>query len=212
MGRKPAKANIIFDLDGTLADSIDVVIDVLNDLKVIDRTITRDDYELAKNMTIKDIAKELGISLWRAPRVLVKGRAELTKRIDEIPFFAGMDQTIDELSKENRLFVMSSNSLVNVEKFLKIHGIDGYFEKKYGGIGIFSKAKMLKKIIKDYNLDSETSYYIGDEIRDVDAAKKAGIKSVSVTWGFNGEEILSSRNPDHIVRTPQELASIFRAK
>ncbi len=206
--QKSGKA-IIFDLDGTLADSITVGIDIVNELKVIQRPLTREDYERAKNLTIPAILKEFGVPLWRAPHILMKGRAALTKRIHEIPFFEGMDEAIYELAKDYRLFVMSSNSLVNVQKFLELHKVREPFEQIYGGAGIFSKAKVLNRVVKQHALDRQQTYYVGDEVRDVVAAKKAGLKSISVTWGFNGEQILSTQNPDHIVHTPQELQAIF---
>ena len=202
--------NIIFDMDGTLADSIPILIEVMNDLKIIQRTLTRDDYERAKNLPIKAILKELGVPLWRAPGILVKGRAALTKRINEVPFFTGMDTAVEILAKDHQLFVMSSNSLVNVQKFLDIHGIRDYFEEVYGGVGIFGKARMLRKIIEDHGLEKADTYYIGDEIRDVEAAKKAGVNSIAVTWGFNGEELLETYSPNHIAHTPEELQKIFR--
>ncbi len=209
MSNQKSDKAIIFDLDGTLADSITVGLEILNELKVIERTVTRDDYDRTKNMTIKAIFKEFGIPLWRVPQLAMRGRSALTKRMHEIPFFEGMDDTIQALAHDHRLFVMSSNSLANVRKFLEIHHVREPFEQIYGGVGIFGKAKALNRIIKQHDLDRSQTYYVGDEVRDVVAAKKARLKTVSVTWGFNGEEILSAQNPDYIVHTPQELRDVF---
>lgn len=209
MSKRQPQTTIIFDLDGTLADSIPLLIEIVNDLGVVDRKLTRDDYEKAKNLTVKEILKELGVPLWRAPGLLVKGRASLTKRIHEVPFFEGMDKTVRDLSRRHHLFVMSSNSLENVQKFLENHKIENVFQEIHGGVGIFSKAKMLRKIVKERGLDPAKTYYVGDEIRDVEAAKKAGLKSVAVTWGFNGEKILRKHAPDFIVKIPGKLTDIF---
>jgi phosphoglycolate phosphatase len=48
--------------------------------------------------------------------------------------------------------------------------------------------------------------YIGDEVRDIDAAKKAEVAAVSVTWGYNTEEVLTKNNPKIIIKTPSELS------
>jgi phosphoglycolate phosphatase len=205
----PAKASIIFDLDGTLADSIPILIEVVNDLKIVNRPLTRDDYERAKNLPVKAIFKELGVPLWHAPGILVKGRAALTQRITEVPVCAGMEVVVKQLAKDHRLFVMSSNSLTNVQQFLDLHDMRGQFEEIYGGIGIFGKPKMLRKITKEHRLDAGSTYYIGDEIRDVEAAKKAGLRSIAVTWGFNGEKILATHQPNYIVHSPKELQKIL---
>ncbi|HTE21817.1 MAG TPA: HAD hydrolase-like protein [Candidatus Limnocylindria bacterium] len=210
MGRPDRASNIIFDLDGTLADSIPVLLELVNELKIVDRPLTRDDYDRAKNLSIQAILKELGIPFWRAPGLLIKGRAALTQRINEVPFFAGMDKVVRQLSKDHQLFVMSSNSLANVEKFLELHAMREPFKAVYGGVGIFGKAKVLRQIAKEHSLDKATTYYVGDEIRDVEAAKKAGLKSIAVTWGFNGDEILKAHQPDYLVYSPAELQQIFR--
>ncbi len=201
--------SIIFDLDGTLADSMSIGLDILNEMYLVDRVITREDYERTKNLTIKAIFKEFGVPLWRAPQMAVRARTEITKRIDEIPFFEGMDDTIKALAKKHRLFVMSSNSLVNVQKFLELHNVREPFEQIYGGAGIFGKAKVLNRVVRQHGLDKAKTYYVGDEVRDVIAAKKAGLRPISVTWGFNGEEILAAQHPEHIVRTPAELKNLF---
>lgn len=203
---------IIFDLDGTLADSIPLLIEIVNEQQILGRKLTRADYEQAKNMTIKEAIKKFNIPLWRVPAILVKGRAELTKRINEVPLFEGMDTVLRQLAGNYHLFVMSSNSLVNINKFLEHHNINGLFEKVYGGVSVFGKAKMLKKIITEQGLDPHACYCVGDEVRDIDAANKAGLSSVAVTWGLNGEKSLRARNPDHLVHTPGELKLVFKEK
>lgn len=201
--------NIIFDMDGTLADSITTLLEVANDLGVLNRRITRADYERSKNLSVKDIFKEFEVPIWRAPALVVKGRAALAHRINDVPFFAGMDVLVQELSKDHRLFVMSSNSLENIQKFLENHGINESFESIYGGVGIFGKSRILRKAMKEHGLAAVDTYYVGDEVRDIEAAKKAGVRSVAVTWGFNGEEILRKRKPDYIVHNTKELQEIF---
>lgn len=202
--------SIIFDLDGTLADSLGVGLDILNEMHLVEHVITREDYERTKNLTIPAIFKEFGVPLWRAPQMAIHARAEITKRIHEIPFFDGMDDAISALAQKNyRLFVMSSNSLANVQKFLEIHNVRKPFEQIYGGAGIFGKAKALNKVVRRHGLDKSKTYYVGDEVRDVVAAKRAGLRPISVTWGFNGEKILAAQNPEHIVHTPAELKKLL---
>lgn len=203
------ETSIIFDLDGTLADSMDVAIDIINDMHIVDRPVTRDDYERTKNLTIPAIFKEFGVPLWRAPQLVVRARSEITKRIHEIPLFDGMNDAINSLAIHHSLYVMSSNSLGNVRKFLEQHNIRRSFDQIYGGAGVFGKTKALNRVVRQHKLDKQCTYYIGDEVRDIVAAKKAGLKSVAVTWGFNGEEILTAQKPDYIVRTPDELMAIF---
>ena len=67
---------------------------------------------------------------------------------------------------------------------------------------------MDKKLLKKYKTDKSQTFYIGDETRDIDAAKKNGIYAVAVTWGFNSEKILLQHQPDFIARRPEDLLNI----
>jgi phosphoglycolate phosphatase-like HAD superfamily hydrolase len=48
-----------------------------------------------------------------------------------------------------------------------------------------------------------------DEVRDIEAAKKSGIKSIAVAWGYNTKDALIKENPDFLVNSPDELINII---
>ena len=50
--------------------------------------------------------------------------------------------------------------------------------------------------------------YVGDEVRDIEAAKKAGIRIAAVTWGYNSKKALEAYKPDYLVTKPEELLQI----
>jgi len=52
-------------------------------------------------------------------------------------------------------------------------------------------------------------YFVGDEIRDMEAGKKAKVKTVAVSWGYNTAESLQKENPDYLIDSPQELEKII---
>lgn len=89
--------------------------------------------------------------------------------------------------------------------------------KEYNLLNIFEtvvtdvhdKFDAVEKIIKKNNLTRENTFFIGDSNHEIDVAKKAGIKSIAVTWGFTSEQKLKSKNPDYIVRNVEELESII---
>ena len=64
---------------------------------------------------------------------------------------------------------------------------------------------LLKRIIKKYKIDKSQTYYIGDETRDIDAAKKNGVKSIAVTWGYNSEQVLLKYKPSFIAQKPEDI-------
>ena len=89
--------------------------------------------------------------------------------------FPGMSEVLKELNGRGyRMYILSTNSSANIEKFLKKHKIGSYFSKINGDIGLRSKSAALKKLMKKEDVKRSDCYYIGDETRDVEAAKKAG--------------------------------------
>ncbi|HEY1063882.1 MAG TPA: HAD-IA family hydrolase [Candidatus Saccharimonadales bacterium] len=198
---------VIIDFDGTLADSFDHVLDFL--LHETGRTLndlTPDQRQQLKDLSMKDLALRVGIPIWRLPFVYFKGKSRLTKRMHETPLFAGMDQVLAALHAENyQMFIMSSNSRRNINRFLTEHGLGGYFTRVYGNAGWFGKGPALRKALRQNKLEPSKTVYVGDEVRDIIGAQIAGMPSVAVNWGFSTDETLLKYNPTIIARTPNEL-------
>jgi len=203
-------SNIIFDFDGTLADSLPLVLDMFykwSKCKPLPDKII----QMLRNKTIKEVLAYFKIPMWKVPSLLVKGRVDQGKRLAEVPLFAGMDEVVEKLhTAGNQLFLMSSNSTVNVTNFLKNHKIENYFTEVLGNAGIFGKASAMKRILQKYHINPKDCYSIGDEIRDIDAAKKAGLRSVAVGWGYNGECILKAHKPDYYATKPADILNIIK--
>ncbi len=196
---------LIFDFDGTLADSLQVLIDEFHIMSKRQTPLSKSEIQRLRNMHARDVLRELGISLWHVPTLLATGRTRMTKRLGEIKPFVGVDEVLRHFHRTHKLFVVSSNSKTNINRFLKQHDLRQYFTKVYGGIGVFGKAHALRHILRDNKLSAGDCYYIGDEIRDIEAAKKVGLTSVAVGWGYNGPEILQTHQPDYFVATPHDL-------
>jgi phosphoglycolate phosphatase len=106
------------------------------------------------------------------------------------------------------LGILTSNSKENVVSWLNHQKISELFTFVYAESPLFGKKNLLKRVIKKNKMPREKTYYIGDEVRDIEAAKKCGIYSVAVTWGFNSAKILSEHHPDFLIDHPQELLQI----
>ena len=203
-------SNIIFDFDGTIADSLPVVIELFYKWSKRE-PYTKNEIETLRNMTAKEVVKSVGVPMWRVPSLLARGRRDFTKFIDQVEVFKGMPDVIAELHQRGHsLYLMSSNSSGNVHKYLKLHKIDQYFETVYGNAGLFNKARAMSRLIRRYKLDRQHTYSVGDETRDVDAAKKVRITSIAVNWGFNADQILKQHKPDHLISKPAELLDLIK--
>jgi phosphoglycolate phosphatase-like HAD superfamily hydrolase len=203
---------IIFDFDGTLADTLDAVVSITNRLAVEFGYKPTPPAELAKirNLSSREIVQQSGIPIFKLPFLLKKLRAELQKEIHQLSPIPGVKEALTKLKHEgNVLGILTSNSEENVRIFLNQHGMEELFSFIYSEITLFSKQKTLKKVIKTNYLNPEDVIYVGDETRDIDASKKLHIKAVAVSWGFNLREALVKHNPDFLIHQPSELVEVI---
>lgn len=201
---------VVFDFDGTLVDVEEVMLRVYREL-----SRKRGWPELGK----KDIAKlrlggakaamdMLKIKFWQLPRVLKSGREEYKKHSDEIIAFPHIEEVINILRKSCDIYVLSSNNEKTVEKILKANNFDEGITVLKGST-LFGKDKPLKKLIRSHGYDPKNSWMIGDESRDVEAGQKAGLKTIGVAWGLQGEKGLKPTQPDFIAKTPKDILKII---
>lgn len=202
---------IFFDFDGTIADSFSEMMEIFNE--VADdygyAKIAKEDLISLRNLSSRDIIKKFAISKWKLPFVIRKAKKIFSQRLLTISMIAGMRESLEKLKMKNcSLGILTSNSEKNVKVFLKRQGVD-VFDSVFSESSLFGKDKALKKIMRRYHLDPKNVVYVGDETRDIEAAKKSGVTSVAVCWGFNAKEILKKYEPDHIVDNPEDLLKIF---
>jgi phosphoglycolate phosphatase len=201
---------LIFDFDGTIADSFVTLIGVFEEVTKRKQKFTADEIEKLRGLPLKGILKNLKIKRWQIPRLLIKGRRAMTLKVIDIRPFKGLTEVLAELSQEDyRMFILSTNSPENINEFLKANKLEAYFERICGNIGL-RKAAALKKLMKREDLRPSQSIYIGDEIRDVEAARKAGLAVISVGWGFNHPGILKQSRPDGLAIAPNELITLIK--
>lgn len=198
---------ILFDFDGTIADSFAVVADIFYGLT--GKKKLRDPVELERLRTMPPlkVAAELHIQPWQMPWLLLRGRRRMARHLQDIPLFAGMDELLRQLTAEGyRLYVVSSGSNKNIRKFLKTHDLLGCFVGIYGGASLFRKAKIIKELLRRHKLAADECIYIGDEVRDIEAGHHLNLPVIAVTWGFNRRDILHDHGPEMLVDTAEEIS------
>ncbi|MGH1392612.1 MAG: HAD-IA family hydrolase [Trichormus sp.] len=204
---------IIFDFDGTIADTVDALVSIANRLAIEFGyiQITPEQLTLLKNLSSREIIKYSGVSLLKIPFLVKKVKAELKNKIQELKPIPGMKESLLELKNHGyQLGIITSNSKDNVTAFLEINELDNLFEFIYSGVTIFGKTTIINNVLKQKQLKPQTVIYVGDETRDIEASKKANIKVIAVTWGFNSAEILSQQNPDFLIHQPSELLQVIK--
>jgi len=202
---------IIFDFDGTIADTFDAVLKITNSLakELGHKPPSPEDVKRLRNLDSREIIKQSRIPLFRLPFLLRRIKSELRREITQLQPIDGMQDALKSLKRRgDRLGIVTSNSQENVTLFLKTHGLEELFDFTYSGTTLFGKARVINHILRKYGLASDTVIYVGDETRDIEAAKRIGIKVIAVSWGFNAEQALARQKPDFLIHTPSQLVTV----
>jgi phosphoglycolate phosphatase-like HAD superfamily hydrolase len=198
---------LIFDFDGTIADSLNEAFLAANRIAVASgvRTAIPKDKEALRAMSFRQIMKAFHVPLLRIPRMLVRMRAELFSSIDAIEPIPGIPEVLLELKRRGlKLGIVTSNSRQMVQRFLSYHHIEVFDFGMYSA-GLWSKARQIRMVVRKNRLDRNQVYYVGDTQEDIAAGKAAGAHTVAVTWGYASSERLAAVHPQFIVDKPEQL-------
>jgi len=204
--------HLIFDFDGTLIDSFHSAVEKLVFLadELNFRKVKQQELGSLRDLSSKELIRYLQIPIYKIPQVIFRARKEMQAEMPSLNSFFMLHETLQQLSTTGySLGILTSNSVGNVSSWLRHHKMQHLFQFIHSEANYFGKTRLLKKIINQYKLDKSRVFYIGDETRDIEAAKQSGLHSIAVTWGFNSEKILSQHEPDFIARKPEDLLTIL---
>lgn len=208
------KITILFDFDGTLAETMMLIHNVFNRLSSVYgyRHLPEDDVEACRHMSIQEFINHCEIPHWKVPIIAIHARRLMHQDMDQIHPPKGLVEVLTQIHESGSYImdILTSNRRKNVLKFLAQHKIN-WFDEVESTHAILSKKRRVEKYIRQKGLDPSTLYYVGDTTIDVESARHAGAKTVAVSWGLNTSEALSSVNPDYLVENPGELLEIFPA-
>ena len=215
------KKLLIFDLDGTLIDSVPDLANSINHMLI---SIGRTSF------------KEADIRLWvgNGAQTLVKralsGGSKIDDTLDAELFksaletflehyadnvavkthpYAEVPQTLKELKDAGYTLVIVTNKPYDfVQPILQSLNLAQYFEDYLGGDSLATKKPdplPLIHICEKFNVPTDKALMIGDSKNDILAANAANIESIAVTYGYNYGEDISSYNPDIVVDSFAEI-------
>lgn len=192
---------VVFDFDGTLVDSLGLIKRLVQaELKISDK-----EFETIREVGLKQAVKKLDISSIKVASLAFKISLKLKRKTDKIKFFPGMVEVIKTLTADYKLGIVSSNTKEIITQVLTRNRIEDCFEFIYSDSSFFGKHLVLKRMCQKLEIKPLEVVYIGDEDRDILAAKKVKIKNMSVSWGFNSKKRLRQTTPDFLVDLPEEI-------
>ncbi len=196
---------VIFDFDGTLADTFPWLVSMIDRLADEFKFQRPSQTELESFRTVhaRELMKQYNISFWKLLSMSRFVQKHMKKDIDQIELFPEIEKVIKDLHELGvKLALVTSNSLHNVEQVLGPE-IMGLFEQLECGVSILGKTSKFKKVMKKTRVPPEDILCVGDEIRDLEAAQKAGLAFGAVTWGYTHPDVLRDNRPEEL------FASVF---
>jgi len=198
---------VVFDFDGTLADSYEELVKSYNSIAP-DYGTQKIDSKYAqelKDQSPHEILNHLGISRFKLPFLARSLKRVFSEKIALIKPFSGIAEALKALSNDYHIGILTSNSRENVEHFLSNHNLEESIQFIISDVGAFGKTKALQHMIDLSGQAPNKSIYIGDELRDGIAAKNVGIPFGAVTYGINSPRILRTADPVFMIDSPNQL-------
>lgn len=198
---------LVFDFDGTIADSMPFFMEFMKEvLKKYKLKITISE---ARDLGLQQLILRSKIPLYKIPGIISEGQKKMKERIGEVRPIAGICPVIKKLAKKYTLAIVSSDSRENIDYFLNKNKLKSIFKIIHTKASPFGKYQVLKQLCNVLKIQPNEAAYIGDEDRDIVPAKRLGMLSVGVSWGYNSRKLLEQNAPDHLIDSPNDLLDIF---
>ena len=199
---------IIFDLDGTLADSFAFFAGAHNQLADRHgfRHIAPAEIETLRGHPAREIMHHVGLPRWKLPLV-ARSFAKLMRDAD-VPLFAGIDPMLQRLRQSGAaLALVSSNAAGNCRRILG----DAHWQRLVHvecGASIFGKRRRIARALHATGIDPARTIYIGDQATDGEAARAAGVAFGAVAWGYATRASLELIQPEHLFCRVEDLIAL----
>lgn len=197
---------VILDFDGTLADSLPWLTDALADIGTAFGLFppTAADLAALRGQDTAVVLRKLGIARWRVPAIAARLR-RLALAAPPPPLFPGIAPMLRRLAGAGtRLAIASSNTEAQIRRTLgaELAGLIGHYAAE---ASLFGKAARFRRILRQAGAAPAETLAIGDEPRDIAAARAAGIAAAGVGWGYATPALLRACAPDVLFGTPAEI-------
>ncbi|MGY3615377.1 HAD-IA family hydrolase [Bradyrhizobium sp. USDA 10063] len=198
----------IFDLDGTLADSFGWFLRHVNDVadRFNFRRVADEDIEDLRHAGSREIVARLGVPTWQIPFIAQHMRRLKAEHLADIPLFPGTETMLRALSDGGlKLALVSSDSEANARCLLgESAALFSWFDC---GASIFGKATKFRRVLKRASVAPSQVISIGDETRDIEAARAVGIACGAVSWGYAAPAKLRALGPDLMFERMEDIVS-----
>ena len=200
---------VLLDFDGTIADTLETLIDVYNTVLAPSFKCVPFDgsgRERWRGATAAELIREFRVPKLKLPLMVLRARREMARRLPSVRPFPGICDALRALRRaDTTLGVLTSNSQENVQRFLEANRVGDVFGLIRTGRNLFGKAPQIRRLVRRARLKPGQTVYVGDEVRDICAGRAAGVHTIAVEWGFSNARSLEDARPDMLLHEPSEL-------
>lgn len=199
--------HILFDFDGTLFDTSNIVYNKLMEFTSVEPP----SWEQLRNLSSWQVLKTLKIPVFKLRKISKHITSEISDNLGEIEIQNGITPLLSELKREKiKLHILTSNSYENVSGLLSLYELDHYFSSINNSKSLFGKSHDIRHFMKVNRVSAPELAFIGDETRDLRAANKANVKFYPVSWGYNSEAAFNNITDQFISSDTYELLNCLR--
>jgi phosphoglycolate phosphatase len=159
-------------------------------------------------MTYTQLARSIGMPPDRVEAFSEHIFKKLQQADEAMPFFPGIGKLLSQRSPQNTAIV-SGNSREVISAKLTAHALNGHVYCILGAYQTGDKADKIYRACAELGAEPGRTCMIGDSVSDIQYAKKAGVQSVAVTWGWQARNTLANEQPDYIVERVSELSALL---
>lgn len=202
---------VIFDFDGTLADSFPVLLRALNAAaaRYGFRPIDDQDVGELRGRSPWEVMEHIDVAMWQLPMIMQFVRERMAQELDAVALFPGMHEVLEDVTAHDvRIAIVSSNSESSVRHVLgsRLASLVGEYRCN---VSMFGKRPKLRQVLASTGVAAGDALAIGDEIRDLRAARGESIPFCAVTWGFTAVPALVAAAPDYVAGRVEDLVDVI---
>lgn len=202
--KKKLEKLLLFDVDGVIADSFEVI---YKDIKEVfsNHGIHGFSKKEFKNIFSGNPLDTIKNYLHKGNKINKRDLELVVASYEKVKLFKGMRNILMELSEFYTMAVVTSTIVSAVRKKFAQEGIENFFELYLGPQTAIHKDRKIQIAMKKLGVARERTVFISDTSGDIKEAKKTGVKTIAVTWGYQNKKMLSVSEPDYYVDNPREL-------
>jgi phosphoglycolate phosphatase len=203
---------LLFDYDGVLADTFQIFLDIFIETQRSlgsGRLPTVEDAVSLEEQSFKGVAEIIGIPENLIPRFVTDATERLNEKMTNVNLFPEIPPVLKSLARKHDICIITLNKISFITETLMTYHVLDTIAKIYGHETGLTKTECIMMAQSAFGTDTDTTYFIGDAVSDLRAAKQAGVKTVAATWGFQDRNMLLRETPNVIANHPDELLELF---